>query len=1270
VATYYLFVTRQSEYLVQRNFRLLASIGSQLDNATKGEAKIFAGLATDPAGPATLPEQWKQRYSGPVPAIHTLKNAVGRAVIEKSESGFQLKITVTGTVTEPSQASTSVITLPMARFGEAVMKGKIGADSFDTVLITTASGEIVLGEGRRLAALGPAGLGAVTILGAEGKPTPFGTVAATTAVHEVLVSGSRYKLFVSPCCASLRAGSEGPLVVAGLVETSVFNSDSRAISTTLVKAGAMALLAAFVAWPFLRLTLMGERQRLRRADLFHVGFSSVAGLAILTIIGLDALTYWSLNRDHDVHLERLAWQIQNHASNEVGRAYKQLSCLEEKLTPLLLQSDLDRSTRTASHPEYACGDGPGTWIYPAFESVALVRADGAQQVKLSPMSWVPSRINVGERDYFKATTAGRMTTARLDMCDGGCVLSSLWSWTTGVPQLVLAKRPASPDPPPPYTVATIAVRMASLIDPVVPEGFQYAIVAVDGSVLFHSDHQRNGNENFFQETDDSRRLRAEIHAHSAEPLNLRYWGAGYRAFVKPFDGTPWTIITLYSKDEAWALNREWLIVSFIFLGIYLVCWVVLATITVADGAGWLWPNSTKRTKYMVICAVHGGLILIAAALAASAQRGSLLRFGLLLPLIGWVATAIVLKTRWQDDPCGDREPSIQFGAAATLTLVVCGIVPGVLLFIASFQIHGQSYIKNNELDVARRLQARAVRLVETRSRPAIAPDSLAGQPDLYYDFLYGMAASRPQPSNHAEPQPYARETGTSGGAAAAHREDFILSSLEEYLPYYSETSVKWRELFHDEAGDDSWTSHLEFGGRLALATSYPDGGIELSSRVPSLLASAESEYGAPANTPAPSPTDTAAGNALASAALSPSRLLALSGFGVALLLLAGFAVWILRRHFFLTGVVQPRWAKTRLALNAGDNVFVWCDDRTKQQQVQGAIVMRLGPVAASAHPHQEWRRMLLDMDRNDDSGLAVLVDDFDQDLDNVAAMGLKLKFLEDLAEETTSRAVVVSSLHSARGITDSLRRSEMEGASDRWQTLLRSFVMIDWRGETLAEIAVNDCVDQKSPHAETPAPDPAGRRLSPVAALLESEKHCGDRFVQKVCEAIAASAALDPLLTREQVFDELVDRTAHHYRRIWNSCSDEDRIVLTHVAQDGLVSWSLRGGVRRLLARRLLTKNPELRLMNRSFRNFVLSASCLKSVEVLERSEQPSTWDRLRLPLGFVLVSTGVFLFATQKELYNAILGTTTAAAVSVPTLLRAVGALAGGRLPDAKKDV
>ena len=82
--------------------------------------------------------------------------------------------------------------------------------------------------------------------------------------------------------------------------------------------------------------------------------------------------------------------------------------------------------------------------------------------------------------------------------------------------------------------------------------------------------------------------------------------------------------------------------------------------------------------------------------------------------------------------------------------------------------------------------------------------------------------------------------------------------------------------------------------------------------------------------------------------------------------------------------------------------------------------------------------------------------------------------------------------------------------------------------------------------------------------------------------------------------------------------------------------------------------------MNESFRRFVLTRECSEQVAVLETESGPSTWDRLRAPLGVAVVGVAVFLFATQKELYNAIFGVTTAAAASVPALIRAVGMLVG----------
>jgi hypothetical protein len=116
------------------------------------------------------------------------------------------------------------------------------------------------------------------------------------------------------------------------------------------------------------------------------------------------------------------------------------------------------------------------------------------------------------------------------------------------------------------------------------------------------------------------------------------------------------------------------------------------------------------------------------------------------------------------------------------------------------------------------------------------------------------------------------------------------------------------------------------------------------------------------------------------------------------------------------------------------------------------------------------------------------------------------------------------------------------------------------------------------------------------------------------------------------------------------------------MAQEGWANASARHVVRTLLGRGLMQKNPELRLMNETFGAFVRSRACAVEVQRLESSTDQSPWDQLRMPMSLGVVAASLFLLTTQQELYNTILGITTSAAVSVPTLVRAVSMLAGRR--------
>ena len=73
--------------------------------------------------------------------------------------------------------------------------------------------------------------------------------------------------------------------------------------------------------------------------------------------------------------------------------------------------------------------------------------------------------------------------------------------------------------------------------------------------------------------------------------------------------------------------------------------------------------------------------------------------------------------------------------------------------------------------------------------------------------------------------------------------------------------------------------------------------------------------------------------------------LALLGvWGVGLVGLAWGVVEIFKRRVYLVGITQPLWARGSLARNAGQNVLVLCDARSKAEQLKGMRSLDLMPI--------------------------------------------------------------------------------------------------------------------------------------------------------------------------------------------------------------------------------------------------------------------------------------------------------------------------------------
>ena len=159
---------------------------------------------------------------------------------------------------------------------------------------------------------------------------------------------------------------------------------------------------------------------------------------------------------------------------------------------------------------------------------------------------------------------------------------------------------------------------------------------------------------------------------------------------------------------------------------------------------------------------------------------------------------------------------------------------------------------------------------------------------------------------------------------------------------------------------------------------------------------------------------------------------------------------------------------------------------------------------------------------------------------------------------------------------------------------------------------------------------------------------------------------MDGSLTRDQILEEIEESADQHYREIWKERSEDERVLLEHVARHGLASAASRRVVRKLLAAGLLRKDPELRLMSESFRRFVLEPERRQEVAALEKQAAPSLWDRLRIPLAMSGTLALLFLVVTQREALDTTvsmaLGVTTAGGtlMKLTSLLAQLGGVKG----------
>jgi hypothetical protein len=471
--------------------------------------------------------------------------------------------------------------------------------------------------------------------------------------REVAVAGTGYRVFMQPVLLNLFAQTDRvenyprEWILCGLVRSSDFQWQRLAISYgAMIYIGATLLLVA-LSIPFLKVLFINRREHFRIREAFQTLSFAVLVTAVVTFVWLQVF-YFRPNRsdDTDSQLASLAQSISQNVHIEISLMFEQLRSLCEETS---LQQELKESSfaNRLSVPSVLTGRLHGRAIYPYFESAFWTREqavpepeDGQsdrtrewQVVKWSVREFGTPMIAVDEipfsrllsnKEFFLLHEAHAFRLDSVQSPNKDEYLAVLGMPTQDC--LPAAKLPGNGKDALPAEITRgssfIVTRMLSLIDPVLPIGYGFALVDQRGRVLFHSDHTRNNRENFLEETDNNRELAAAIYG-KAHPntFALKYLGRDFRVTVTSIQGVtraPWALIVFRGLRHAQTVNLETMVMASSAYGSLLVLPILCLGIwyiwSQPKCIPWfLWPRKRYLPFYVmhtVVCVVLASVFVL------------------------------------------------------------------------------------------------------------------------------------------------------------------------------------------------------------------------------------------------------------------------------------------------------------------------------------------------------------------------------------------------------------------------------------------------------------------------------------------------------------------------------------------------------------------------------------------------------------------------------------------------------------------------------------
>ena len=1282
-AAYYAFYRNQVIYYTGRNLRLISTLTAQI----RGRAAMYAGFFRDgvplpeaniPAhgriadvltGLEETPRGWQFRlqdkngFGGNLPLDLLLKPIFARRV----SSAFDVVLLADA----KGQILFSLRTPPPA---SSLLGNEDGFDDDDD--LTGRNAERLRGQIRAKKERESGATLSITNLGAlyekkgwrEYTPLKPPSLLESTRQSRVLLGDDEYLLFTQPYTFAYKSASIGgetkQLIVCGLVAAPRFRYSVTAVSVSVVFIAVGIALLALCCWPFLRIALIHPGEELTLTDVALLIICTAVGACVLTLGVLDVFAYRALARRSDEQLEQFSQRIVDDFAGNVRRAMDVLGKADKGVAvPPKYAEKVSRPLPPSLTAPNVVKD------YPYVDAVLWMDGGGQQLLRFTSPAQTPVPLTDNSpRQYFRDALKGRTWT----VADTPYVLEWVRTRSTGEVRAVLAQRATQGD----AAVVALSTDLIDLTYPVRPPGVQFAIIEENGEVVYHSDTERIGYENFFAETDRNRDLRSAVLARQATTVDASYWGEDQSMFVRPLAGSPWTLVTFRAKRLARVLNVEAALLTLMLLLLavspYFVLYVVTLVVAPRYRAPSIWPDEARRLDYLRLCIIYVALLLLFGLTTYVLAPWSAFSAVLLIPAIATLGTYLVLHrstnrrrfhvaaalwvianallflvllqhvsqgianvvlvvvaiviaalTGTLMSTSRGKHLMIDFllrvpirythlyRACGVLLLLLCTTLPIAAFFNISREVQADLLVKYGQLRAAADLEQRIAQLerLNVQNGGLTAKSDDIKRTDLLNKMFGSTWALRVGATEVDEPQ--ASKTDRIGRLLPALYEDSTA-----IRPLFAEGSADFLWHWHSNDKDVTLIRKVRFDPDVSKKL-WPNGNTDDQSieiTTPRLRASASTAV-----------------NAL------PAILCSLG-----ILAVFWYVTGFISKRVLLIDVGEPGWtARKPLSPSLGDHVFLVRRDIDATAITAGEKFADVSfeTIASGG----EWDKALAKLDSSE-AGKNIRILDFEFGVLDEKVSAEKLRWLERLMALPDRTIVAVSAQTPAFLLTvappDTL---------PRWRALLDRFVIV-----TAEELELRHQEWKRQKDFQTRS------LLAPSEPKTWLEKETAyNPFLLRLRKELE----MEPETDRDHLLDEIGERAETYYAGLWSTCRSDEKLMLYQLAHNGLANGRNRRALRRLIARGLVRRGPNLELFSETFRLYVLAAAQRENLVSLARAEYGnSTWDMLRIPFFVVIISFLLLLFATQKDLLTTTTALATALTTGLPVMMKLIGVFAEKR--------